>query len=51
MFTKFLEGTNLQECYDACGQVAQFYYEILTTKGEFVNDDELINYIGESRVI
>ena len=22
VFSKFLEGTNLQECYDACGEVA-----------------------------
>ena len=51
VFTKFLDGTNLQECYDACGDVASRWYDILVTKGEYVNDQELVDYIGESRVI
>jgi len=46
-----LEGTNLQECYDACGEVAQKWYDILEYKGEYVDDSELIEYIGEQRVI
>jgi len=41
----------LQECYDACGEVAKRWYEILSSKGEFVNDSDLFDYIGESRVI
>jgi DNA polymerase epsilon subunit 1 len=48
---KFLEGKNLQECYDTCGEVAQRWYDILTSKGEYVSDSELVDYIGESRVI
>lgn len=51
VFAQFLEGTNLQECYDACGEVAKRWYEILSSKGEFVNDSDLFDYIGESRVI
>ena len=51
MFAKFLEGTSLQECYDACGEVATRWYDILESKGEYVEDSELIDYIGESRVI
>ena len=51
VFDKFLEGKSLQELYDACGEVADRWYEILDTKGEYVDTSELIEYIGESRVI
>ena len=51
VFEKFLEGSSLQECYDACGEVADRWYDILETQGDYVNDDELIKYIGEERVI
>lgn len=51
VFSKFLEGKNLQECYDACGEVADRWYDILESKGEYVDQQELIDYIGESRVI
>ena len=51
VFDKFLEGNTLQEMYDACGEVAERWYDILETKGDYVNDDELITYIGENRVM
>ena len=51
VFSKFLEGTTLQECYDACGDVAKRWYDILESKGEYVNDSELIDYICECRVL
>ena len=51
VFEKFLEGSTLQECYDACGEVADRWYDILVSEGDYVNDEELIDYIGESRVI
>jgi DNA polymerase epsilon subunit 1 len=51
VFDKFLEGKSLQECYDACGEVAERWYDILETEGEHVEDSELIEYIGESRVL
>jgi len=31
--------------------VADRWYDILVSKGDYVNDEELIDYIGESRVI
>jgi DNA polymerase epsilon subunit 1 len=46
-----LEGKSLQECYDSCGEVAERWYDILETEGEYVDDSELIEYIGESRVL
>eukprot|EP00347_Sterkiella_histriomuscorum_P016015 403354822 len=51
VFSKFLEGKTLQECYDACGEVAERWYDILDTEGEYVDDSELIEYIGESRFL
>ena len=33
VFEKFLEGSTLQECYDACGEVAQRWYDILEREG------------------
>ena len=46
-----MDGSTLQELYDSCGEVAQKWYDILTSKGEYVNDTELVEYIGETRVI
>ena len=46
-----MEGKTLQECYDACGEVAERWYDILDTEGEYIDDAELIEYIGESRFL
>jgi len=51
VFDKFLRGETLQEMYDACGEVADRWYDILDTKGEYIEDSEVIEYIGESKVI
>ncbi len=51
MFSKFLEGSTLQECYDACGEVGQRWYDILDSKGAYIDEIDLIEYIGEERVL
>jgi DNA polymerase epsilon subunit 1 len=51
VFSKFLDGKTLQECYDSCGEVADRWYDILETQGEYVDDAELIQYIGEDRFL
>ncbi|CAI2378542.1 unnamed protein product [Moneuplotes crassus] len=51
VFDKFLAGTNIQECYNACGEVAEQWYNILETQAEYITDDELIDYIAESRMM
>jgi DNA polymerase epsilon subunit 1 len=51
VFGRFLEGGSLQECYDACGEVGKRWYEILEQEGGGLEDEELIEYIGEERVI
>lgn len=51
VFGKFLEGKTLQECYDACGEVADRWYDILETEGEYIDDQDVIDFIGESRFL
>lgn len=51
VFSKFLEGKTLQECYDACGEVGERWYDLLDSKGEYLDEVELIEYIGEERVL
>ena len=51
VFSQFLEGSSLQECYDACGEVGERWYDILDSKGEYIDDQELIEYIGEEKVL
>lgn len=41
----------MEECYEACGKVAQRWMDILINRGIGLDDAELIDYIGESRVL
>lgn len=51
VFPAFLEGENLQECFDAAGEVASRWYDILESEGEYIDDSELIDYIVEERIL
>lgn len=51
IFGEFLSGETLEECYTSCGKVAQRWMDILINKGEGLDDEELIDYICESRVL
>ena len=51
VFSRFLDGSTLQECYDSAGDIAEKWYNILDSKGEDVDDEELLEYIQEDRVI
>ena len=51
VFEKFLAGTSIQECYNACGEVADQWYSILDTEAKYITDEELIDYIAESRML
>jgi len=46
IFSEFLKGDTLEECYQICGKVAMKWMNILLKKGEGLGDDELIEYIG-----
>ncbi len=41
----------MEECYNACGKVAERWLNILYNKGEGLDTEELVDYIGENRVM
>ena len=51
VFDHFLHGSSLNECYSACAKVADRWYSILENKGEGITDEELLDYIQESRMM
>ena len=51
VFEFFLKGENLKECYHACGAIADRWYTVLENKGYGVPDEEILDYIQESRVM
>lgn len=51
IFSEFLKGTTLNDCYLSVGKVAERWLNILYNKGEGIDDEELLDYIGENRVM
>ncbi|MCQ2815864.1 MAG: DUF1744 domain-containing protein, partial [archaeon] len=51
VFGCFLNGNNLAECYASCAEVAERWYGILEAEGEGIPDEELLEYIEESRMM
>ena len=51
VFGQFLKGNNLRECYLECAEIARRWYSILELNGEGINDEELLDYIEESRMM
>jgi DNA polymerase epsilon subunit 1 len=51
IFGKFLDGTNIEECYQAVGSVADKWYDFVEYRGQGRPLDEIIEYLGESRVL
>ena len=49
VFSTFLRGGTLQECYTAVGAVSQHYYDILQTEGVDLTDSELERTLMEAR--
>ena len=49
VFKQFLKGNNLKECYNECAVVAKRWYSILQLHGKGISDEELLEYIEESR--
>ena len=39
VFAKFLNGSNLEECYSAVGAIADEWLDVLHNKGENLEDD------------
>jgi len=45
----FLDGTNLVECYDSEGQIANHWLDVLDGCGDSLGDEELVGLISENR--
>ena len=46
VFEHFLEGTSLEECYQSVAKIADYWLDMLYSKGENMEDDELISLIS-----
>jgi DNA polymerase epsilon subunit 1 len=49
VFERFLEGDSLKDCYDAVAEVANHWIDVIDTRGESLDDDELVDLISENR--
>jgi DNA polymerase epsilon subunit 1 len=49
VFELFLGGNTLEECYASVATCANQWLDVLDTKGEFLEDDELLDLISENR--
>jgi DNA polymerase epsilon subunit 1 len=51
VFGEFIKGATLEECYEAVGLVADRWWDILEYEGAGLSLSEIIDYVGEKRVI
>lgn len=49
VFARYLEGHTLQECYAATAVIANHFLDIIQSRGESMDDEELLELISESR--
>ena len=49
VFEAFLKGDNLQSCYDAVAKVADYWLDVLYSKGANMPDTELFELIAENK--
>ncbi len=49
VFEHFLDGSSLAECYDSVANIANHWIDILDTRGESLDTDELVDLISENR--
>ena len=46
---RFLDGETLEECYAAAAEVANHWIDVIDTRGESLDDDELVELICENK--
>src|SRR6185369_14789813 len=51
IFSVFLKGRSLQECYEHVGRACKGLLSIITLKGRTLSDADLIEHISEKRVM
>jgi len=49
VFERFLDGSSLKECYDSVADVANYWIDVIDTRGDSLDDDELVDLISENR--
>jgi DNA polymerase epsilon subunit 1 len=49
VFERFLEGSTLKECYDYVATVANHWIDVIDTRGDSLDTDELVDLISENR--
>lgn len=49
IFERFLDGNSLIECYNSVAEVANHWIDVIDTRGESLDDDELVDLISENR--
>ena len=49
VFEHFLDGTTLKECYDCVANVANHWIDVIDTRGDSLDTDELVDLISENR--
>lgn len=49
VFERFLDGKSLTECYDSVAEVANHWIDVIDTRGESLDDEELVDLISENR--
>ena len=49
MFSHFLDGASLPECYGAVADIANYWLDVLYTQGEDLEDEDLLDLISENR--
>jgi len=49
VFGRFLDGNTLKECYACVADVANHWIDVIDTRGDCLEDDELVDLISENR--
>jgi DNA polymerase epsilon subunit 1 len=49
VFERFLDGSSLVDCYDSVAEIANHWIDVLDTRGESLDTDELFDLISENR--
>jgi DNA polymerase epsilon subunit 1 len=49
VFEHFLDGNTLKECYDCVANVANHWIDVIDTRGDSLDTDELVDLISENR--
>ncbi|CAJ1945696.1 unnamed protein product [Cylindrotheca closterium] len=49
VFERFLDGNSLVQCYDSVAEIANHWIDVIDTRGESLDDSELIDLISENR--